>query len=44
MRKRDKLLLRLMSGASDANIRFAELRELMLRLGFDERVHGDHHI
>ncbi|MFH1730568.1 MAG: type II toxin-antitoxin system HicA family toxin [Planctomycetota bacterium] len=44
MRKRGKLLQRLMSGASDANIRFAELRELLLRLGFDERVRGDHHI
>jgi len=44
MAKRDKLLARLMAGASDANIRFAELRKLLRGLGFDERIRGDHHI
>lgn len=27
-----------------ANIRFAELRRLLLRLGFDERIRGSHYI
>ncbi len=33
-----------MRGTADANIAFADLRHLLLRLGFDERVRGDHHI
>jgi hypothetical protein len=33
-----------MEGASDANVRFGELRVLLLRLGFAERVKGSHHI
>ena len=33
-----------MSGTADASIRFDELRGLLLHLGFDERVRGDHHI
>jgi len=40
----DKVLARILRGASDAGIRFAELRNLLLRLGFQERVKGDHHI
>ena len=44
MRKYDKLLQRIVSGTSDANISFADLRQLLLRLGFDERIRGDHHI
>ncbi len=39
-----KLLQRVMSGASDANIPFGDLRNLLLHFGFDERVRGDHHI
>ena len=33
-----------MSGRSDANIRFNDLRMFLLRLGFVERVRGSHHI
>ena len=33
-----------MSGRSDANIRFNDLRRFLLRLGFVERVRGSHHI
>ena len=44
MRKFQKILRRILSGASDSNIAFAELRHLVLRLGFDERIRGDHHI
>jgi predicted RNA binding protein YcfA (HicA-like mRNA interferase family) len=33
-----------LEGSSDANIRFHELRALLSRLGFTERVKGSHHI
>lgn len=39
-RLRDKIL----AGGADANIEFADLRKLLARLGFGERVRGDHHI
>jgi hypothetical protein len=32
------------SGLADKNIRFADLRKLLISLGFDERIKGDHHI
>jgi predicted RNA binding protein YcfA (HicA-like mRNA interferase family) len=38
------VLLRVLEGSSDANIRFSELRALLSRLGFAERVRGSHHI
>lgn len=44
MGKYDKLLIRLLSGASDANIAFDDLRQLLVRFGFNERIRGDHHI
>jgi predicted RNA binding protein YcfA (HicA-like mRNA interferase family) len=31
-------------GSSDANIRFTDLRALLSRLGFAERIKGSHHI
>lgn len=40
----EKLLQQLLSGRSDANVAFGELRQLLLRLGFSERIRGDHHI
>jgi hypothetical protein len=39
-----RILEKVLSGLSDKNIRFDELRNLVLSLGFDERVRGDHHI
>ena len=39
-----KLLERLLSGRSDANIRFDDLRNLLAQLGFEERIRGSHHI
>lgn len=33
-----------MSGASDANIPFDDLRNLLERFGFTERIRGSHHI
>lgn len=44
MGKYEKLLIRLLSGVSDTNIAFDDLRQLLVRFGFDERVRGDHHI
>ena len=41
---RDKLLDRILGGASDANIPFAEMCHLLRTLGFDERIKGSHHI
>ena len=44
MGKYEKLLQRILSGTSDNNIKFAELRQLLKRLNFSERIKGDHHI
>lgn len=44
MGKYDKLLLRILSGTSDANIPFNDLCQLLLRMGFEERTRGSHHI
>jgi hypothetical protein len=44
MAKYEKLLQRILRGASDANIAFSDLRKLLLKLGFLERINGDHHI
>lgn len=40
----DDLHKRILWGGSDANIRFADLRRVLSRLGFTERVRGSHHI
>ena len=40
----ESFLLRVLRGASDANIRFNDLRTLLTRLGFAERIKGSHHI
>ena len=39
-----KLLDRILRGTSDKNIEFESLCALLKRLGFRERVKGDHHI
>lgn len=43
MAKYDDLLDRLLRGTSDANIGFNDLRQLLRRLGFEERIRGSHH-
>ncbi len=40
----DKFLQKILSGQSDNNINFNELRSLLLKLNFKERIKGDHHI
>jgi len=44
MSKHTKFLLKILSGRSDSNISFAELTQLLIRLKFDARIRGDHHI
>lgn len=44
MGKYGKLRQKLLSGTSDAGISFSELCQLLRRLGFDEKIRGDHHI
>lgn len=39
-----KFLLKILSGASDANIRFEDLCDFLKATGFEERVRGSHHI
>jgi hypothetical protein len=42
--KPEKTLARVLRGTSDANLRFVDLCNLLLHLGFVERIRGDHHI
>lgn len=44
MGKYSKLREKILAGASDQNIDFGSLCHLLKRLGFDERIKGDHHI
>lgn len=44
MGKYFKLRAKILAGGSDSNIAFSEICQLLLRLGFDERIHGSHHI
>jgi hypothetical protein len=42
--KREKALMRLLSGKADRDFRFDELTMILGWLGFSRRVRGDHHI
>ena len=44
MGKYDRLFASILSGRSDQSIRFTELTHLLLAMGFNERIRGDHHI
>ena len=44
MSKHEKLIQQILSGTSDANISFSTLCQLLLHIGFQERIKGDHHI
>ncbi|WP_036480355.1 type II toxin-antitoxin system HicA family toxin [Myxosarcina sp. GI1] len=44
MSKYKKLLQKILTGTSDNNINFSELRQLLKKLGFEERVKGGHYI
>jgi len=38
MGKLEKLMQKILQGSSDKNINFEELKNLLLRLGFEERI------
>jgi hypothetical protein len=40
----DKVPERILRGTADANIPFPEACALLRKLGFQERIHGSHHI
>ena len=44
MNKYDKLFVTILSGRNDQSIRFTELTHLLLDMGFNKRIKGDHHI
>ncbi len=44
MGKYEKLLIKILSGTSDHNIRFNELVNLLVKLGFTQRIKGSHYI
>lgn len=44
MTQREKMLERILRGASDADVPFDEMRRILMNLGFQERIRGSHHI
>jgi predicted RNA binding protein YcfA (HicA-like mRNA interferase family) len=42
--KINKILLKVLSGSSDSNISFDDLKSILNQLGFDERIKSSHHI
>jgi virulence-associated protein VapD len=42
--KINKILLKVLSGSSDSNISFDDLKSILNHLGFDERIKSSHHI
>jgi hypothetical protein len=42
--KTRQLILKILGGISDANIGFGELCDLRIRLGFEQRIRGGHHL
>lgn len=44
MPNRDRLLSRILSRQTGSNISFRDLRNLLVRLGFEERISGGLHI
>lgn len=44
MGKYQKLLIKILSGISDANVDFEQLRRLLILFGFSERIKVSHHI
>lgn len=41
---RNRVLLQILQGNADSNIRFSDLRSILTDLGFSERIKGSHHI
>ncbi len=39
-----KIIEKILSGTNDANLKFTDLRRLVISIGFKERIKGDHFI
>ncbi len=44
MGKHDRLLIKILTASSDNNIRFEAVCQLLILLGFTNRITGSHHI
>lgn len=44
MSQQEKALRAILSGTSDRNILFADLQNILARMGFQSRIRGDHFI
>ena len=44
MAKVDRTIRRILSGSSDQNIAFRDVRRILVKLGFSLRINGSHHI
>ncbi|MYA00165.1 MAG: type II toxin-antitoxin system HicA family toxin [Chloroflexi bacterium] len=44
MNRHQRLLNRILDGRQLANIAFNDVRSLLIRMGFEERIRGSHHI
>jgi predicted RNA binding protein YcfA (HicA-like mRNA interferase family) len=44
MGRYSKIRQKILSGSSDTNVEFSALCQLLVRLGFEERIRGSHHI
>ena len=44
MGRYEKLIKKILEGKTDKNISFSSIRQLMIHLGFEERIRGSHHI
>jgi len=44
MGRYSKVQQKILSGSADTNVEFSHLCQLLVRLGFEERLKGSHHI
>lgn len=44
MGKSEKLLIKILRGTSDSSIPFEQLCQLLINMGFEQRIRGSHHI
>ncbi len=44
MGKTEKLLFKVLRGVSDTNIPFDQICQLLVNIGFEQRIRGSHHI
>jgi len=44
MSKFEKILFKILYGQNDSNIVFSDIQSVLIKLGFEERIKGSHHI